>query len=260
MSSNENNGGSPIPGCHRLALPGRAFLSGDYHLLPGEPAEALARFLELLERGDAAIFLGDLFEVWYENRGGHVSGYEPMLALLENAKKRGVDLHLVAGNRDFLAGDQLRRAAGMTVHPCPLLLEGRRPLLVVHGDELLPDDRSYQRYKAIARNPFMLFLLRNAPLFMLDRLARGARQASRAKIAKLPAQHFTPTLEPLLPLLKGCGAELAVAGHLHQDIELISADGRHTCRVLPDSRPDCVRYRVFDGASLSELRACRTTT
>lgn len=237
----------------QLADNGKAVVSGDYHWLPGSIPKNLAQLRSLLQPGDTCLFLGDLFEVWYENRSGMVDGYAEHLDILQSWSNEGIKLHLLVGNRDFLASRQLQKHTGLTIHPGPVLLScAGHQLLAIHGDELLPDDLSYQRFKKWVRHPLVKGLLGHLPLAWLKRLSGDMRRHSQHKLKSLPGQHFQPKLDLLKPLLKACEPDQIIAGHLHVDRTLREPD-LPPCTILPDSRPEALAYRIFNRNGLSQL-------
>ena len=103
------------------------------------------------EPADALFILGDLFEVWV--------GDDAAPRRLRSALRRGAadaarrrTVAFMHGNRDFLVGDALLRAAGVAAlhDPTVLVAFGQRWLLT-HGDALCLADVEYQRFRAEVR-------------------------------------------------------------------------------------------------------------
>lgn len=195
-------------------------------------------------------------------------GHERTLAVLRDIRGRDVNVIFIPGNRDFLAGRRFSRMTGATMTPpyglgCAWSIcftdtgETTDSIFFTHGDQLLPDDHSYQRYYRLVRKLAILDLSRILPLFVLARLAGQTRERSKAKVAGLSRRAFIPRLELLRPAIKEHGIKLIVAGHLHEDLDF-TEDGVR-CVVLPAATADDLPYRVWDGRELSELRHCRTT-
>jgi UDP-2,3-diacylglucosamine hydrolase len=163
--------------------------------------------------------MGDLFEVWYENHWGAHPPYSKLFSLLGSLRKKLRSTHLIIGNREVLAGPVLEQKSGLTLHWGPLLLSAPSGnLLLMHGDELLPQDRSYQNFRQILRSPFTKFIIRLLPGPIIKALCGSARNRSRSKtptqITHLPTvsaiwhhvKHIKPWSHHLL------------AGHFHKPI------------------------------------------
>lgn len=204
-----------------------AHLIADLHLMPEGSVEALKGWGENFCKGDHLIILGDFFEAWVENRWGFMKGYEDVLALLRSWNERGIHSHLIIGNRDVLAGSQLEKATGMALHWAPLLLDlaqreskksiSKEHLLLLHGDELLPEDISYQRFRRFLRSGLTQSILRSLPLFLLKKLAGGARETSKKKTKGLAVDRFKPSLQGMQCWLESYPeVNSLLAGHLHR--------------------------------------------
>jgi len=239
---------------HELTVsPGKkVYLSADYHLLPDCDPKALMAWSQTFKKEDICIFLGDLYEAWVENHHQGRPGYENLHHIIKSITQRGVEVHLVVGNRDFLAGEACRLATGMTIHHGPLLLKsGEERLALFHGDELLPDDVGYLRYKAIVRNSVTLSLLKKLPLSFLMALAERTRTRSKAKLRNLPLDRFTPSLELIQAQLIRWKTKVAVAGHLHENIKIDGDDG-FGCHVLSASSDDRIAFRRWHEGNLGD--------
>lgn len=238
----------------------RFIVSSDHHFCPNEDPVALIKLCERLEPGDVLVFLGDLFDTWYENRFQHKFGYEKLLSVLKNLDTNGVRALLICGNRDFLAGEQLEKASGLDVYQEPILLESDAgKLLALHGDELLSSDQGYQKYKSFVRHPISLALAHRLPSKLLEKIAGGVRRRSVNKIAMTPQSAFQPDFRQLESLILSTRPVAMLAGHLHEErILTMNASGFNcTCTVLPDSTPDRLCYRVWDRKGLSDLTEVR---
>ena len=103
---------------------------------------------------DAVLLLGDVFEVWV---GDDALASDPFLQacaeVLQRASQR-LRVGFMAGNRDFLVGQDFLNRCGLQGMQDPtLLLWGTQRVLLSHGDALCLDDEAYQRFRAMARTP-----------------------------------------------------------------------------------------------------------
>lgn len=232
----------------------QVFLSADYHLFPKMEPIALKQWSKRLKKGDLCIFLGDLYESWVENRHRGRPGYEALHAITRDMVQRGIDVHLVVGNRDFLAGNSCTQASLMKIHHGPLLLTSAKcHLALFHGDELLPEDKGYLRYKRMVRHSVVQMALKSLPLSWLMNMAEGTRERSKAKLKALPMDRFTPSLQLIEDQMVAWGTQLAVAGHLHKNLWV---EGRSEtglgCQVLSSSSSKEIAYRIWMDGKLGE--------
>jgi UDP-2,3-diacylglucosamine pyrophosphatase LpxH len=92
---------------------------------------------------------------------------------------------------------------------------GRGQQMMIHGDELLPSDFSYQKFKATIRNPLLLGVLKCLPMSMLLKLSGKTRSVSREKIAKISYDKFKMDCELIQKACEDNKIVKCWAGHLH---------------------------------------------
>lgn len=194
------------------------FLS-DVHLRPDAPRTFEAWRAHMLRTpADAVFILGDLFELWI----GDDAAAGPFEAacvevLRESARTRRVAF--MAGNRDFLVGEALRRAVPMEALPDPVVLAGfGSRLLLAHGDAWCLEDAPYQAFRLQVRSPAWQrdFLGRSLP--ERAQVAASMRQASQARKRSLPDPALWADLDPdaVIGALRQAGARTLVHGHTHR--------------------------------------------
>ena len=210
-----------------LELPVGSLVLTDLHVDPADPVavEELGRLLAACADAPVLLCLGDLFEYWLGPAQARGDG-RVVLDLLASFPGR---LHLVPGNRDVLAGDELAEVLGG-----PLLWEGARATLpdgtralFLHGDELCLADRGYQRLRRVLRAPLPRALLRGLPGPVGHALARRLRRRSVSAVAaKAPLEVAQDPVEAARRL-DAAGAGLLVCGHTHafRDLALDGAGG-----------------------------------
>jgi UDP-2,3-diacylglucosamine hydrolase len=185
---------------------------------------------------DAVIILGDLFEVWVGDDQREQPFESQCVQVLADAASHR-QIGFMAGNRDFLLGEQMRSACGLMGLSDPSVLDawGRR-LLLTHGDALCLDDEPYQRFRAMARQPAWQREFRALPLSERLRRATQAREDSEAKRR---GQVFDPALSAdvdgaaAVCWLHAAGCEELVHGHTHRPGTEVLAPG-FTRHVLSD--------------------------
>lgn len=189
----------------------------DLHLAPTLPRtfEAFARHLRET-RADAVLLLGDIFEVWI----GDDARRQPFERLVVEAIADGAarrNIAFMVGNRDFLVGLDLLRAAGMMGLPDPTVLDawGQRVLLT-HGDALCLADTEYQRFRAQVRGEAWRREFLAKPLAERARIASGIREQSmmRRRLDTRADADIDPA--EAVRWLHGMGAAEMVHGHTHR--------------------------------------------
>lgn len=164
-----------------LKLP--AYVIADVHLSGRDPAtqKLLFRWLDSESfNARSLIILGDLFDAWIGD-----DAIDPVAQSFANHLQkiihRGVDVFFVAGNRDFLLGDEYARKAGMKRLDEPLVVDNiEPPTALIHGDVLCTDDKPYQRFRTRSRDPIWQAKILRLPILVRRLLARWARFRSRS--------------------------------------------------------------------------------
>jgi UDP-2,3-diacylglucosamine hydrolase len=207
---------------HTLTAPAhwqQVDLLSDLHLGPDTPG-TLARLERHLAEtpAQAVLLLGDIFEVWVGDDSRHLPFEAGCVAMLRAASRR-LDLLFMHGNRDFLVGNDLLEACGMTALPDPTALDafGQRWLLL-HGDAQCLADTAYQIFRDQVRSPQWQAQLLAQPLEARQALARQMREGSRAAQA---AQLMASDLDAAAcrALMNESRATTLIHGHTHRPAE-----------------------------------------
>jgi UDP-2,3-diacylglucosamine hydrolase len=83
---------------------------------------------------DAWVLLGDVFDTWWGWRRAVFVEAVPLLAAIHRAKRRGVTVMWVPGNRDARPGGAVADGLGVEVRPRWRGRAGASEVLAVHGD------------------------------------------------------------------------------------------------------------------------------
>jgi UDP-2,3-diacylglucosamine hydrolase len=206
----------------------------DLHLQASHPAtsDAWRRYMASTP-ADAVFILGDLFEAWVGDDVIEAAGFEAQCAQVLRSASERRPVFFMVGNRDFLAGQQLAQATGMTLlHDPAVLVFGARRWLLSHGDALCVDDTEYQAFRAQVRAPAWQQAFLAQPLAARQAFARGLREHSEAR--KASEQVYSDVdAACAIAWLQAADAPVLVHGHTHKPAEH-ALDARHRRIVLSD--------------------------
>jgi UDP-2,3-diacylglucosamine hydrolase len=214
--------------------------ASDLHLTEERP-EANERFIAFLEEKARAAqtlyILGDFFEYWI----GDDDLAEPFNAviagLLKDLTRRGVQVRLMHGNRDFLIGEGFCAATGTQLLQDPVVenVEGEKTLLV-HGDTLCTDDVEYQAWRRKARDPAFQAEFLAKPLAERRRAIVQMREKSKQMVQEKTAEIMDVNDEAVRQAMRRHGVRRLIHGHTHRPgRHALEVDGERCERwVLPD--------------------------
>jgi len=195
-----------------------------FHLRP-EAAEQkrlqrFLAFLEMAQKADHLVLLGDIFDFWFDYPHFRLRGYEELLTALDAVRKAGVRLHFVGGNHDIWAVDYLveRYAIAGAGEPIDLKL-GERQVRLIHGDGLLTKDWLYSTFRWVVRRRAGIWLAKSLHPELLFGLASWLSGASRNVTREL-AEVIVTKAETWLASQKNPPWDLVVIGHVHHPFML----------------------------------------
>jgi UDP-2,3-diacylglucosamine hydrolase len=214
-----------------------ALFVSDVHLHASLP-RTTAAFFDFLRRqathARQLYLLGDLFEYW----AGDDDVIEPYNGQVINALRRvsdaGVAVFWMAGNRDFLVGEEFAKAAGATLLPDPVVVTvaGQR-ITLTHGDAQCTDDVAYMAFRERVRQPdwqqeFLAMPLARRKAVIAE-LRTGSREAQRTKSYDI----MDVNAAAIASLFDSTGTSMMIHGHTHRP-------ARH------EHAGDCVRHVLPD--------------
>src|SRR4051812_30793408 len=95
----------------------------------------LALMRETAKPGDTLVLAGDIFDLFVGRKKIFLQRYRDFLDALRETGARGVQLHYLQGNHDFLLERAFGKVPGLKVHSSDVELElGARKFFVSHGD------------------------------------------------------------------------------------------------------------------------------
>ena len=211
-----------------------ALFVSDLHLCPTRP-EVTALFLDFLEvvpaSGDTLYILGDLFDYWAGDDDLGDPFNASVAAELTRLAKRGTKVCLLAGNRDFLLGPEFAGASATQVVDEPYLATVcGQPTLMLHGDSLCTNDKTYQEFCREVRSVAWRqdFLAR--PLAERHSEIEAMRVRSEEQKRKKPAAIMDVAGDAVDALLRLYDYPRLVHGHTHRTGQHLHMVDGHACQ------------------------------
>lgn len=208
----------------------------DLHLDETRPriVELFDRFLANEARhADALYILGDLFEAWI---GDDDDAPLParVASGLEALSDSGVPVYFIAGNRDFLLGDDYAQRAGMTILDDGTVVDLHgTPTLLLHGDTLCTDDAAYLAFRKQVRNPAWQRQFLSQPLAARRTFAQQARDASREHTSQTAMTIMDVNQRAVEAVLRDAHVARMIHGHTHRPaIHDFALDGELAQRIV----------------------------
>jgi UDP-2,3-diacylglucosamine hydrolase len=219
----------------------------DLHLQPAdrETFDAWRGYMEKTP-ADAVFILGDLFEVWVGDDAAETPGFGSECADVLRSTADRAAVFFMAGNRDFLVGEQFMANCHATLlaDPAVLHFDGRRWLLT-HGDALCLADTEYMGFRAQVRNAAWQREFLDKPLSQRQAIARALRQQSMDR-KRAGAEYADVDADAALAWLQAANAQALVHGHTHRPADhLLGPRGWRAVLSDWDSRAEPPRQQVL---------------
>ena len=208
----------------------------DLHLDADRPqaTRAFHRFLEQRASGAEALYvLGDLFEAWVGDDDDSALAQEVVKALAQ-LTAGGTAVFFACGNRDFLVGDDFaRRSGAVLLEDASVVAIGGERVLLMHGDSLCTDDRDYQQFRAMVRDPKWQDQFLALPLAARRALAAQARDASRLSTSGKPMEIMDVNASAVAEAMRLHGVRRLIHGHTHRPaVHEFELDGAAAVRTV----------------------------
>ncbi len=191
----------------------------DLHLSNDRP-EKLDLFYQFLkgptQDAEALYILGDLFEALVGD-DDDTSPNPEIFNALSSLTVSGVDLFVMAGNRDFLMGKEFEKKTGAVLLPDPHVIDlyGEKTLLM-HGDLLCTQDVDYLKFRMMVHNPEwqQQFLGKTLPerLAIAQQMRAASKEAMQDKVPVI----MDAELETVEKYLRDHEVTKMIHGHTHR--------------------------------------------
>jgi UDP-2,3-diacylglucosamine hydrolase len=217
----------------------------DLHLQAAHPHTSAA-FFDFLERhalhARQLYLLGDLFEYWAGDDDLDDPYHRQVADALRRVSDAGVAVFWIAGNRDFLVGQDFAEAAGLTLLDEPHVADiaGQRVVLL-HGDAQCTEDTKYMEFRAMVRQPAWQAQFVAMPLAQRKAIIAGMRQNSRQDQGAKSYEIMDVTPQAIAEVHAQTDTSIMIHGHTHRPALHVVGDTRRY--VLPDWEPDATPPR-----------------
>ena len=215
-----------------------ALFISDLHLQESHPrtAQAFFRFLaERASKAEALYLLGDIFEYWAGDDDLDTPFHQRIAGALRALSDGGTAVYWMAGNRDFLVGQDFARAAGLRLLPDPHVLGiAGHTIALAHGDAQCTDDTKYMAFRAQVRDPAWQQQFLAMPLAQRKAIIAGLREGSRQAHGEKSYDIMDVTADAVSALHDATGAGTIIHGHTHRPALHLDQASGHRRYVLPD--------------------------
>jgi len=190
-------------------------------------------FLDDLNQNDSLYILGDLFESWIgDDNVSELSQYisDRLLMLSE----RDISVAIMHGNRDFLIGEDFCKASSIELINDPRIIEiDTKKVMLTHGDELCTDDKEYQAFRSVVRNPLWQKDFLNFPISKREKIAGEAKDASKDSKESKAMEIMDVNTDAVLKAFNDQNIEIMIHGHTHRpNIHKVSNEGKNLTRYV----------------------------
>ena len=195
-----------------------AVFISDLHLNQHEP-QILERFKAFIQwaavNTRAVYILGDFLHAW----AGDDTLDDWALSIVEELAfltSKGLSVYFMAGNRDFLVGQDFARRAQLhyLTEPSVIML-GNERIVLVHGDQYCTQDKAHQWFRCLTRNQIFIGLFLQLPKKWRVRIVARVRQHSQTNPNKTWS-NMAIVPKVLIRHLQKLHSHVVIHGHTHQ--------------------------------------------
>ncbi|MFL5813288.1 MAG: UDP-2,3-diacylglucosamine diphosphatase, partial [Bdellovibrionia bacterium] len=113
---------------------------------------------ERAKTGDTFVLAGDVFDLFIGAKSVYINRYQAFFDELRRAGERGVSLHYIEGNHDFLLRRAFEGIPRLKLHTEDFSIEmGGKRFFLAHGDLANRADYLYRALRIFLRSPFIRF-------------------------------------------------------------------------------------------------------
>jgi len=195
------------------------FFISDLHLEQNKPhlTKAFENFINSkINSRDELFILGDFFEQWIgdDNEDSFIKSIKN---ILKAKTARGLKIHFMHGNRDFLIGDKFCEEVGVKLLDDPFIinLNGKKVMLM-HGDSLCTDDKAYQDFRNLVRNKDWQEDFLSKDLMERKEVAKNLREISSLENKTKDEVIMDVNQNEVLKVIRNYSIDVLIHGHTHR--------------------------------------------
>ena len=195
------------------------FFISDLHLEQNKPhlTKAFENFINSkVNSRDELFILGDFFEQWVgdDNEDSFIKSIKN---ILKAKTERGLKIHFMHGNRDFLIGDKFCEEVGVKLLDDPFIinLNGKKVMLM-HGDSLCTDDKAYQDFRNLVRNKDWQEDFLSKDLIERKEVAKNLREISSLENKSKDEAIMDVNQNEVLKVIRNYSIDVLIHGHTHR--------------------------------------------
>jgi UDP-2,3-diacylglucosamine hydrolase len=242
------------------------FVISDLHI--GDSDDPLYHSLLALIRtratsGDTLVLAGDIFDLFIGNKKYFVEKYSELFKEIRAAAARGVEIHYIEGNHDFLLKGVIQGLPGVHHHGEKVAIEiEKKKFFVAHGDLANSKDYGYRFLRAFLRSFILKLAVFIAPGRFVHLVGRHGSKYSRELAPRLPTDLPIERREKLRMIYRSFAAEklahgydFVVMGHCHDLDEKFFKIGSRTGQYVNVGYPRA--HGSFLSWQAGDERICR---
>ena len=195
------------------------FFISDLHLEQNKPhlTKAFENFINSkINSRDELFILGDFFEQWVgdDNEDSFIKSIKN---ILKAKTARGLKIHFMHGNRDFLIGEKFCEEVGVKLLDDPFIinLNGKKVMLM-HGDSLCTDDKAYQDFRNLVRNKDWQEDFLSKDLMERKEVAKNLREISSLENKSKDEAIMDVNQNEVLKVIRNYSIDVLIHGHTHR--------------------------------------------
>ncbi len=221
--------GRDLPKSHHTITARSALLFSDVHVSEAHPSltSTLINWLtshciNASSPPEQSLILGDLFDAWVGDDQQHhpQAGRSPkdIAEVLARIQQKGIAIGFIAGNRDFLIGDEFMKPFHGRIYsdPCTLEIDGGQTFAISHGDYLCTQDIDYQQFRSQVRDAAWQRDFLAQPLEKRLAIAQNIRAQSETEKSGKAMTIMDITPDAAARLTDDLGADGLIHGHTHR--------------------------------------------
>ncbi|MDP2301215.1 MAG: UDP-2,3-diacylglucosamine diphosphatase [Ignavibacteria bacterium] len=177
----------------------------------------LVELLYLLgETADEIFIVGDLYDYWFEYRRVYQKGFFRTLTALQDLVEKGILIHYLIGNHDFMHRDFFESEIGVKLYEDGKFFKLNETIFyIAHGDGLVQNDLGYKILKKVFRNKTIQQLYSFLHPDIGIKIASGTSKSSREYTSEKNYGESDGLLKAAQQKIDE-GAKYVLFGHLHQ--------------------------------------------